>query len=131
MATTIMGIAVAGLLAGLAGSTRNAARLQDYDRAVQLSRLRMNDLLLDNRVPLNTELSGLFDPSQSGGLEAGWRARVTNAGLPPAPAPGQTSIQRVELEVWWKPGERERSFRLEGYRLGTLRPEDIPAAVPQ
>jgi hypothetical protein len=131
VATTIMGIAVAGLLAGLAGSTRNAARLQDYDRAVQLSRWRMNELLLDARMPLNTTVNGVFDSAATGGLDAGWRARLTIAEMPPAPAPGQPCVQRVELEVWWKSGTRERSFTLEGYRAGTLRPEDIPPAGPQ
>jgi general secretion pathway protein I len=126
VATTIMAVAVVGLLAGLSSSTRNAARLLDYDRAVQLARLRMNDLLLDARVPLNVPVEGRFDPAATGGLEAGWRARVTTAEMPPAPAPGQTSIQRVELEVWWTSGLRHRSFTLEGFRYGKLREEDIP-----
>ncbi len=43
VATTIMGIAVAGLMCGISSSTRNAARLRDYDRVVQLARLRMNE----------------------------------------------------------------------------------------
>jgi general secretion pathway protein I len=132
VASSIMAIAVVGLMAGLSGATRNAGRLLDYDRAAQLARLRMNELLLDQRTPLNTEISGRFDTSQSSGLEAGWRARVSNAELPPAPAPGQSCLQRVELQVWWMNGERERNFTLEGYRLGKLRQQDIPAqAVPQ
>jgi general secretion pathway protein I len=132
VATTIMAIAVVGLIAGLSNSTRNATRLLDYDRAVQLARLRMNDLLLDQRIPLNVRVEGRFDPAISGGLDAGWRARVSTAEMPPAPAPGQTSIQRVELEVWWTSGAKERSFALEGYRFGKLRDEDIPVqAVPR
>jgi hypothetical protein len=127
VASTIMAIAVVGMMAGLSGSLRNAARLLDYDRAAQLARLRMNELLLDRRTPLNTEINGRFDPSQSSGLEAGWRARVSNAELPPAPAPGQSCLQRVELQIWWMSGDRERNFTLEGYRLGKLRQEDIPA----
>ena len=47
VATIIMAIAIVGLLSGISGATRNAARLRDYDRAVQLARLRMNDLLVD------------------------------------------------------------------------------------
>ena len=38
VATAIMGIAVVGLLSVLAGATRNAARLRDYDRVAQLAR---------------------------------------------------------------------------------------------
>ncbi len=37
VATTIMAIAIVGLLAGISGATRNAARLRDYDRAVELA----------------------------------------------------------------------------------------------
>src|SRR5262249_17243765 len=51
VATTILGVAVTGLLSGLAGVTRNATRLREYDRAVQLARLRMNDLLADTKAP--------------------------------------------------------------------------------
>ena len=43
VATLIMAVAVVGLLSGISGATRNAARLRDYDRAVQLARLRMNE----------------------------------------------------------------------------------------
>jgi len=71
VATTIMGIAVVGLLAGLSGAVRNAARLRDYDRAVQLAQLRMNEMLLDDRLPRNVDLQGAFDPSLSGGVESG------------------------------------------------------------
>ena len=49
----IMAVAVVGLMSGLASATRNAARLQDYDRAVQLGRVRMNELLLDRGLPHN------------------------------------------------------------------------------
>ena len=49
VATMIMGIAVVGLMSGISSTTRNAARLRDYDRVVQLARLRMNDLLADPR----------------------------------------------------------------------------------
>ena len=87
VATTIMAVAVVGLLAGLASSTRNAARLLDYDRAVQLARLRMNDLLLDQRFPLNMPVEGRFDPAVTSG---GWRPAGARASppleMPPAPA---------------------------------------------
>ena len=41
-----MGIAVAGLIAGLSQSVKNASRLTDYDRAAMLAHTKMNDLLL-------------------------------------------------------------------------------------
>jgi general secretion pathway protein I len=129
VATTIMGIAVVGLLTGISGATRNAARLRDYDRVVQLARLRMNELLLDERLPRNTEISGLFDPALSGGLNTGWRARVTIAEESPAPAPGDLALDRIQLEIWWMAGPQRRTFALDTYRRFTLRAEDIAPAV--
>ena len=84
VATTIMGIAVAGLMSGLASTTRNAARLRDYDRVVQLARLRMNSLLAEPRVPLNMSQEGGFDRALTGDLECGWRARVSVFEQPPS-----------------------------------------------
>ena len=126
VATTIMGIAVVGLMSGLATTTHNAARLQDYDRAVQLARSRMNEIMLDRRMPRNLTVTGPFDPSQSGGLESGWIARIGMFELPPLVTPGQTALDRVELQVWWMSGGKRRSFTLEAYRPYVLQPEDIP-----
>jgi len=129
VATTIMGVAVVGLLTGLSGATRNAARLRDYDRVVQLARLRMNDLLLDERLPQNTPLSGEFDPALAGRLNAGWRARVSVAEASPTPAPGDFALDRIQLEIWWMAGADRRTFELDGYRRRTLRAEDIAQLV--
>ena len=125
VATTIMGLAIAGLMSGLSASTRNAARLRDYDRVVQLARLRMNDLLADMRVPRNVPMEGQFAPEITGGLVAGWRARVTRAERSPSPSPGDFSLDRIQLEIWWMAGDQRRSFQLESYRRRSLRPEDV------
>jgi general secretion pathway protein I len=129
VATTIMGIAIAGLMSGLSTSTRNAARLRDYDRVVQLSRLRMNDLLADMRLQRNVPLEGQFAPQITGGLVAGWRARVTNAEHSPAPTSGDFTLDHIQLEIWWMSGDQHRSFQLESYRRRTLRPEDIESEM--
>ena len=129
VATTIMGVAVIGLLFGISSTTRNAARLHDYDRVVQLARLRMNDLLLDERAPRNTEIASQFDKALTGGLDAGWRATVTVAGQAPSAGPGDFALDRIQLEVWWMSASQRRTFALESYRRRTLRPEDIVTAV--
>jgi general secretion pathway protein I len=131
VATTLVAIAVVGLLQGITVSTRNAARLRDYDRAVQLGRLRMNELMVDPRIPRNVVISGAFDPAMAGGLEAGWRAQLSNFELPPNPAPGMLALDRLEVEIWWKSGEQQRTLSLEGYRQKVLKDEDIPKAAPQ
>src|ERR1035441_6104890 len=92
VATTIMAIAVVGLLSGIAGATRNAARLRDYDRAVQLARLRMNELLADGA---GGGLSGTFESDLTGGIEIGWQARITNAEMPQQIRIGQPALDRI------------------------------------
>jgi general secretion pathway protein I len=132
VATLIMGVAIVGLLEGLAGATRNAARLRDYDRAIQLARQRMDEMLVDMRLPHNTPLSGAFDPSIAGGLDAGWRAQLTTAQMPPVLGLGYLAIDRLQLEVWWAAGQEHRSFTLEGFRKRALTAQDLQTqAVPQ
>jgi general secretion pathway protein I len=131
VATVILAVAIVGLMSGISGALRNAARLTDYDRAVQLARLRMNELVVDERLPRDTVVAGAFDPEQSGLREAGWRARLANFEMPPAKAPGQISLDRIELEIWWMSGVQRRTFTLDAYRPHVLRPQDLNPAVPQ
>jgi general secretion pathway protein I len=127
VATTIMAVAVVTLLAGISGSTRVASRLRDYDRLVQLARLQMNGLLVEDRLPRNSILEGRFDPADTGGTQAGWQARVSRSEAPPNPVAGQFALDRIELEVWWMSGEARRSFTLDSYRKRLLMPQDIAA----
>lgn len=125
VASTIMAIAIVGLLSGIGGATHNAARLRDYDRVVQLARLRMNELMADVTLPRDQVLSGTFDPRLTGGLEVGWQARLTTAEMPPTPATGQPCLQRIELQIGWMAGDQKRSFTLDSYRSHILRPGDL------
>ena len=128
VATVIMSIAVVGMLSGLAGATRNAARLRDYDRVAQLARLRMNDLLVDPTFRPDVALNGTFDPSITGGLEAGWQARALNfEQAPPAhpPTPGETVLDRILLDVWWMSGGTRRTFTMETVRQRVVQASDV------
>ncbi len=131
VATAIMAIVVAGVLSALSGSVRNASRLRDYDRAVQLAQLRMNELLLDERFPRDVEVDGEFDPHMTGGTKSGWRARLTTLQMPPVPVPGEFALDRMSLEIWWMSGPLRRTMALEGYRRRVLKPEDMPPAGTQ
>jgi general secretion pathway protein I len=117
IATVIMGVAVAGLIAGLSQSVKNAARLTDYDRAVMLARTKMNDLLIDADLPFDGAVEGQFGRELSGGVASGWRAALRPFDVPPRAGPGTKILQRVALEVWWEPpsGSR-RTIQLESYR---------------
>ena len=118
VASTIMAIAIVGLMSGLSGSARNAARLRDYDRVVQLARLKMNDLLAD---PRSRGGEGQFPPELVGGLQSGWRASVGVAETGPDANQGNDALDGVTLEVWWMSGDQRRTFALEGYRHRIIR----------
>jgi hypothetical protein len=118
VATLIMAIAVVGLLGSISGAVRNAARLRDYDRVVQLGRLRMNDILADPGAPL----SGTFDAGLTGGLVAGWEGQIAPFEAPPTPGPGAIALDHVRLEIWWMAADRRRTFTLEGLRSRVLGP---------
>ena len=118
VASTVMAIAVVGLLSGIAGATRNAARLRDYERVVQLARMQMDFLLADRTV--SGSRSGAFDAHQTGGLAAGWQSRVSVSQTPPNPASGQPVLDRIELEIWWMQGEQRRTFTLDAFRTRFL-----------
>jgi general secretion pathway protein I len=125
VAFTIMAVAIVGLLSTIAGATHNASRLREYDRAVQLARLRMSELLADTNIRAGQSLSGTFDPKLTGGLQYGWRARLSVIETPPLRMIGQPQLERVELQVWWMSGLQERSFTLDAHRTRTLMKGDL------
>jgi general secretion pathway protein I len=128
VATLIMGIAVAGTLGGLSASARNAARLTDYDRATLLAKSKMDELLVDQKIPRKILIEGRFDPAQIG-VTAGWRARIVPFEAMPGSGPGRWVLDRVELQIWWFTGPQQNptrhEFNLEGFRRGILQAGDL------
>jgi len=117
VATLIMAIAVVTLLSGLAASTRNAAKLAAYDRSTTLAKQKMDELLLDLKLPRGQAVEGPWaDPRQPGG----WRALVTAFDAPGGIGPGSPVLDRIQLEVWWMDGAVRKSFTLEGFRTAPL-----------
>jgi general secretion pathway protein I len=125
VATLIMGIAITGILSGLSAASRNAARLTDYDRATLLARNKMDELLVDHKIPRKTQLEGTYDPALVGGAMAGWRARIMPFEWANGAGPGMWVVDRIELEIWWMNGATRRSFTLESYRRSLLAGGDI------
>lgn len=128
VATAIMGMAVVGVMSGLASASRNAARITEYDRAVMLAQIKMDELLADDRAPRNQPLGGLFPRQESGGVDAGWQATVTlfeskTAGV--VPNPGERMVDRIALEIWWMDGATRRSYTLEGFRKVIVGPSGV------
>jgi len=132
VATAIMGIAVAGLMANLRTSLTNASRLSDYDRAALLARRQMDELMAIRPLPKMGPISGVFPPQWTGGREAGWSAVVTpfesSAPLGAPPAVGTRILERIQLEVWWRQGGARRTMQLSAYRRAVATPEDVQAA---
>ena len=123
VATAILGIAVAALLGGLTDSLRAASRAADYDQVTVAARQKMEELLVQTRLPRFQTLEGRFSPT------SGWKVRVTPFDVPGQPMPGVPVLDRIALEAWWMAGPTRRSFTLEGYRRSYLRPEDFAGDV--
>jgi general secretion pathway protein I len=129
VAALIMGIAVAGLLQGLSTSTRNAARLSQYDRATLLARQKMDELLVSSEIRRGQPLEGVFEPALTGGSSVGWRAVVLPFEIAPGTGTGQWVVDRIQLEIWWMDGGTRHAFSLEAFRRGVLQAGD-PTSVP-
>jgi general secretion pathway protein I len=124
VATAIMAVAVAGVMSALSTSVRNAGKLTDSDRAAMLARRKMEELLAQRILPRNVVLEGLWDPQTTGGVQTGWRARVTAFEAPGGPAPGTPVLDRVELEIWWESANGRRTFTMDAFRRSVLTPQD-------
>jgi hypothetical protein len=120
VATAIAGLAVAGMLGAISNTAHNANKLTGRERGALLAKARMDELLVDHKIPRGRPLEGVFDPGISGGVPAGWRAQVLPFELAPGAGPGMWVVDRIELEVWWMEGATRRSFTLEAYRRGIL-----------
>ncbi len=130
VATLIMAIAVTGLMSALSTSLRSAARLTDYDRAALLARQKMDELLLSTKVPKLIPVEGTWGPELTGGQPMGWRARLSPFEMPKGAGPGVPFLERIELQIWWTSGDKQRNFTLEGFRRAVLTQQDMAGVGP-
>ena len=112
VATTIMAVAVVTLLGGISASMRNASRLTGYDQAVMRARSKMDELIVNHRVPSGAELEEKYDDT------SGWHARIT----PIFDAKGcieylLQSVEEVTEKVIAEEKARAVLLRLQAYRL--------------
>ncbi|MCS7043242.1 MAG: prepilin-type N-terminal cleavage/methylation domain-containing protein [Bryobacteraceae bacterium] len=131
VATVLMAVAVTALLGALRASMSNASRVLESARAAALARSQMDELLATRPLPHGTPIEGRFEPGQTGGIEAGWRALVTpfeGMVLQPGTAPpaGSRILERIQLEIWWNSGGARRTFALTAYRGARMTAEDAP-----
>ena len=111
VATTLMGIAVVGLLSSLSTSMRSATHVTTADRVSQVARNKMEELLADPGLPFQGELNGSFDDA------SGWTAQIAPFEAPPRVQPGMAILQRIDLVVWWNTGATRREYPLEAFRI--------------
>jgi general secretion pathway protein I len=128
VASSIMAIAVVGLLAAISTSMRGASRLTEYDRASLVAQRKMDELLANPLLRPGVRLEGALDQTQTGGLNGGWAAHTSIFEAPPQAAPGTPYLMRIGLQVWWQRGELKRTFDIEAFRRGILRRGDVPEA---
>lgn len=126
VATTLMAIVVIGVLSTLSTTTRNAAKLMDHDRAAMFGRRKLDELLLDKKLPKTIMLEGAWDPAFTNGKQSGWRGQIVPFEWAPNPVAGMSILERVQVEVWWleQTGQR-RIYLVEGFRRGLLTQKDI------
>jgi general secretion pathway protein I len=127
VATTILAIAITGVLSALSTSMRNASSLTDHDRSAMLARRKMDEILADRKLPKFVTLEGDWDPSMTNGRRSGWSARIQPWEMLPDAGPGAPMLERIELQVWWEQAGRRKAFSLEGFRRGSLTPADVAA----
>jgi len=96
-----------------------------------VARSQMDALLMNRRLPHFTILEGRYELALMGGVEAGWRARVSPFETPPNRGPGAVILERIELEVWWMAGDKRRTFTLDAFRRKQLRESDLAAMGQQ
>ena len=122
VATAILGTAVAALFGLLSGALGNLSRLQAPEQALLLGPSKLNELLAvgfetDDGViaetPLDEKIQGRWDDRFR------WESRSTRFRSSREPAPGETILVRVELDVFWESGpeNEEKKLSFETYQL--------------
>lgn len=130
VATTIMAIAVVGLLSALNTSVRNASRLSEYDRAGLLAKRKMDELLPVTQIQRGVVMQGEFPEAETGHHKFLWQAKIVPFEAPPQTAVNQPILERIDVEVAWGEADRRRTVTLEGYRSYTPPPPSGAAVNP-
>ena len=110
VATTVLSLAIVGLLGLIRASLANAARVREYDRAAMLARSTMTELLATDPLPVPARLSGRYDD------KSGWEAMTAPAEMPITPRRGGVMVARVNLTVWWNSEGRRKTAVFDGFR---------------
>jgi prepilin-type N-terminal cleavage/methylation domain-containing protein len=108
VAMTILGIAFATLFSLMSGSLRNIDRIQEHDKIVRWSQMKLNEIVLQTNQGAIPQLSGFFDEKYR------WQARAEPvAALEATKSSPGYSLVRLHLSVIWMGRSGENQFKLE------------------
>jgi prepilin-type N-terminal cleavage/methylation domain-containing protein len=112
VATLIMAIAVTALMSNLSTSTSNLLRASDLDRLTNLTKSKMDELIVQPG-RMDGVYEGILDADSQGNARGRWKALVTVAALSPN---GADRLERIQLETWIQVGSKRKYLQLETYR---------------
>jgi len=119
IAVSILGISFTAIFSSLSSGLRAAARLDQYQRAVDLATNQLNEMVLDPTLEPGQVISGV----SSSGLR--WKAKSELVDSRPGPAQDRPlQLVRLVVEVSWARPTRPQSFVLQTLKLR------IPPAKP-
>ena len=123
VATTLLSLAIVGLLGVIRTSLANAARVKEYDRAAMLARSTMSEILVSDPLPLPGLLSGRYDDM------AGWEAVIKPFEMPMRPRSGGVMVAGIQLTIWWRSEGRRKTQVFNGFRRVRITPEHMGSAA--
>lgn len=117
VATTVLSLAIVGLLGLIRTSLSNAGRVRQYDRAAMRARSTMSELLVMNPLPVPGKLEGRYDQT------SGWEAAITPFEFPRLARVGGIMVVRIRLTVWWDADGRRKTAVFDGLRRLLITPD--------
>ena len=124
VATTLLSLAIVGLLGVIQTSLSNAVRVQEYDRVAMLARSTMSEIWVQDPLPVPGEMSGSYDD------RSGWEAIVKPFEMPFVFRASGVMVARIELSVWWLDEGRKKTQVFNGFKRVRITPDHIQEISP-
>ena len=125
VATTVLSLAIVGLLGVVRTSLANASRVKEYDRAAMLARSTMSEIQVRDPIQIPGRLAGRYDD------KAGWEAVIKPFELPIRPRSGGVVVVHIHLTVWWRSEGRRKTQVFDGFRRVRITPDHMRLAAFQ
>ena len=123
VATTLLSLAIVGLLGVIRTSLANAVRVKEYDRVAMLARSTMSEILVSDPLPVPGRLSGRYDD------QAGWEAVIKPYELPIRPRRGGVMVAGIQLTIWWRSDGLRKTQVFNGFQRVRITPDHMRSAA--